>query len=171
MPHSREATLLKQDAFLASLIKTGSVKQSLESADVKHATFAMWKFRDTHGFKERFARSLEIRNDARLEALEEQMFAALEWVSLPENYDKLIRYPTLLMFALKAGRPMYRDSNQVVAAGAADLLSAITKLSDGEKAPAPEVLSPLAVSDSEGACEINHTLDSQLTEILSREDK
>ena len=120
----------RQVAFLESFTESLSCAQACRAISETYASVQGWRRNDTNGFKSKYM----VANERRLDNLEERMFNVIEWATREENFKDALRYPTLLMFALKAGRPMYRDSVQA-ATGAADLLAAISKLSDDDESP------------------------------------
>lgn len=132
----------RQDRFIIEFEESISIAQCCRSLNESYGAVMQWKARDTMSFRVRFTAA----NERRLDNLEERMFNVIEWATKEENFKDALRYPTLLMFALKAGRPMYRDSVQV-ATGAADLIAAISKLDDVQVSPA-QVDSPLDVPES-----------------------
>ena len=116
-----------QTKFLEQFEESLNIKEACAALTIKPNKVGQWRSRDVNGFRAKFLAA----NERRLDNLEERMFDVIAWSTREENFAQALRYPTLLMFALKAGRPQYRDSVQA-ATGAADLLSAITKLSDAE---------------------------------------
>lgn len=121
-----------QTLFLEEFALSLNIKQACEAVHIPVGNVQKWRTRDTQGFRAKF----NATNERRLDNLEERMFQVIEWSTKEENFAQALRYPTLLMFALKAGRPQYRDSVQA-ATGAADLVSALSKLSDADEAAPP----------------------------------
>ena len=132
MPGNPGSIMDAQNHFLAAFEVALSAAEACRTSKVSYSTLQGWRKNDTQGFRTKFLAG----NERRLDTLEERMFNVIEWSTREENFAQALRYPTLLMFALKAGRPMYRDSVQV-ATGAADLLTAISKLNDGATSPEP----------------------------------
>lgn len=166
------STTVAQDVFLTHFeANSMGIQATCDATKIKQATVASWRKRDTNGFRAKFTAA----NERRLDELEERMFAVIDWATQPDNFKDLLRYPTLLMFALKAGRPMYRDSVQV-ATGAADLISAITKLNDTDGTELPETSNldedprgrPIPLDQKQSAG-LSKVLDGQLKEILGSE--
>ena len=123
-----------QDRFLEAFAESLSIQDAAKAARVGVTTIGTWRTKDVLGFRALFNSA----NEARLDNLEERMFRVIDWATQEDNFAQALRYSTLLMFALKAGRPQYRDSVQA-ATGAADLVSALAKISDtdgaGESTP------------------------------------
>lgn len=127
------AVRTRQDKYLEVLVHCVSEQAACKEANISRTTVERWRHNDVEGFNARYA----VANEARLNRLEDRMFECLDWATTPENFEKLLRYPTLYMFALKAGKPQYRDSVQS-AGGAAELLQALTKLQDNDAPPPPD---------------------------------
>lgn len=119
------STKQNQDRFLEAFAASLSITAAAKEVNVGVNTVGNWRRNDAEGFRARFNQT----NESRLDNLEERMFQVIGWATREENFAQALRYPTLLMFALKAGRPQYRDSVQA-ATGAADLVSALAKISD-----------------------------------------
>ena len=163
-----------QDKFLEAFANSLSCAQACREVNESYARVQGWRRNDTNNFKALFLAA----NERRLDNLEERMFNVIEWATREENFAQALRYPTLLMFALKAGRPMYRDSVQV-ATGAADLLAAISKLSDSDESPAqsdkPEdeplkrpIEGHLPLTSAQ-QYQMKEKLDSELKDILGKD--
>jgi len=89
-----------------------------------------WLREDVRGFSARY----EEANRDRLHNLESRMFDVLQWASDPDRYDKLLRYPTLLMFALKGGFPeKYGEKGTIGADDAKKLFDELMKMKDDPK--------------------------------------
>ena len=52
-------------------------------------------------FRNRFADASQVR----AESLEERVFAVVEWATQPDQFEKALRYPTLILRALEAAKP------------------------------------------------------------------
>ena len=121
------STEQNQNKFLDAFCNSLNITRAANEVGIGVSTVGSWRRTDAYGFRARFNQA----NESRLDNLEEGMFSVVGWALKEENFAQVLRYPTLLMFALKAGRPQYRDSVQA-ATGAADLVSALAKLSDAE---------------------------------------
>ncbi len=163
-----------QARFLEHLESAVSIQAACKSAGVSATTVSRWRTADTNGFAAKFA----MANEQRLNLLEDRMFQCLDWATTPENFDKLLRYPTLYMFALKAGKPQYRDSVQS-AQGAADLVAALAKLNDADGDVVPKVEDNTQMDDNrrkiiitqENHQKLEGSVSDQLKEIFGyRED-
>lgn len=117
----------RQDKFIEEFESSVNITAAAKVCGIGLTTITTWRNKDVEGFRARFNQA----NESRLDNLEERMFSVIEWATKEENFAQALRYPTLLMFALKAGRPQYRDSVQA-ATGAADLVSALAKISDAD---------------------------------------
>ncbi len=161
------STKQNQEKFLAAFENSISAKQASRESGINYQTMMNWKTKDQDGFRARYVAS----NERRLDNLEENMFDVIGWATQEENYARVLRYPTLLMFALKAGRPQYRDSVQV-ATGAADLISAITKLNDGDKQEDTSNVTPtheIPITKSQ-VQKLEGSISDQLKDIFTHEE-
>ena len=98
---SPEDVLARKDAFLASFEESVTDKEACEKAGISRATLYRWLQED-----EEFAARVQSAEGARAKNLEARMFNVLDWAtSDAEKYDKILRYPNLLMFALRGLLP------------------------------------------------------------------
>lgn len=166
----------KHDRFIRTFEQSISCAAACRAEDIPYSTLQSWRSKDLYGFRARYMAA----NERRLDNLEERMFDLLNWATEEGNFAQALRYPTLLMFALKAGRPMYRDSVQA-ATGAADLLAAIAKLSDAHDNPAQpdepvneEALKrgipPDVTLTPKQGFDLRKKLDKELRDILAKEE-
>jgi hypothetical protein len=98
---SPEDVLARKDAFLASFEESVTDKEACEKAGISRATLYRWLQED-----EEFAARVQSAEGARAKNLEARMFNVLNWATQDETkYDKILRYPNLLMFALRGLLP------------------------------------------------------------------
>ena len=98
---SPEDVRARKDAFLASFDESVTDKEACERAGISRATLYRWLQED-----EEFAASVQSAEAHRARNLEARMFNVLDWAtSDAEKYDKILRYPNLLMFALRGLLP------------------------------------------------------------------
>ena len=96
-------TAQKQQMFLDALREAGTLRKSAELAHVGRSTVAQWRADNVNGFRARFDEALDDFADK----LEAKMFELLGEMRVGHN-------PTLLIFALKALRPIkYRELTQI----------------------------------------------------------
>ena len=108
--HSGQTLKDKQDLFLAALMESVSDKEACAKAGISRTTIYGWIKREAENpppedsgptFTERLAEVEVLRG----KNLESRMFAVLDWATEEEQYEKLLRHPNLLMFALRGLMP------------------------------------------------------------------
>ena len=112
----------KQRLFLDAVRGVGTIRKAAEIAHVGRSTVQVWRQENVNGFRGLF----EEAQDDFVDGLEAKMFALIDEMKVGHN-------PTLLIFALKAARPLkYRELTQVPDEAARDLLR---KLEEWQKKP------------------------------------
>lgn len=102
----------RQKLFLDALRTMGTIRKAAALAHVGRSTVDKWRSDNTNGFRALFDEALDDFADG----LEDKMFALLEEMKVGHN-------PTLLIFALKAARPLkYRELTQIPDDHARELL-------------------------------------------------
>ena len=102
----------KQELFLDALKEVGTLRKAAVAAHVGRSTIQKWRADNVNGFRDRFDAALDDFADL----LETTMFDLINEMKVGHN-------PTLLIFALKALRPLkYRELTQVTDEKAQDLL-------------------------------------------------
>ena len=96
-----ETTRDRQDRFLEAQATAITDTEACKVAGISRNTFYRWIKEDTEGFNERLAEVAPQRG----RNLETLMFDVLAWANTPERFDKLLRYPTLLLRALAGNIP------------------------------------------------------------------
>ena len=100
-PPRGESTHDRQDRVLACLVDAISDTEACRVAGIARQTFYRWIKDDVEGFVERLA-EVQPQRGRNLETL---MFDVLQWANTPERFEKLLRYPTLLLRALAGNMP------------------------------------------------------------------
>ena len=130
MPRSGETIGDRQERFLLVFRETVNVKEALAAAGIHPSTLSRWITGDMEGFTAKYDEADKVR----LKNLEERMFDVLNWASDPERYDKILRYPNLLMFALKGAFPeRYGDKGTIGQDEARRLFDELMKMKDDPK--------------------------------------
>ena len=105
-------TGFRQQLFLDAIKEVGTLRKAAAAAKISRSTVAKWRADNTDGFRERFNEAMDDFADS----LEAKMFELLGEMRVGHN-------PTLLIFALKALRPLkYRDLTTVPDEHARELL-------------------------------------------------
>lgn len=92
----------RQDAYLDVLAESITDVEACAAAGVSRRTVYRWVAEDTEGFNERLL-AIEPLRGKNLESL---MFTVLHWATaVEERYEKMLRYPSLLQFALRGLMP------------------------------------------------------------------
>ena len=105
-------TARRQQLFLDAIKEVGTLRKAAAAAHISRSTVAKWRADNTDGFRERFNEAMDDFADS----LEAKMFDLLGEMRVGHN-------PTLLIFALKALRPLkYRDLTTVPDENARELL-------------------------------------------------
>ena len=126
-------TGMRQQLFLDAIKEVGTLRKAAAAAHISRSTVAKWRSENTDGFRERFNEAIDDFADS----LEEKMFDLLAEMKVGHN-------PTLLIFALKALRPLkYRELTTVPDENARELLRKL------EQFTAQAVGSGAAVDDSQ----------------------
>lgn len=100
--HSNETVKERQDLFLAAIVDSETDLEACAKAGIHRATLYNWIKSDSNDFNARLAEA----EGPRGRSLEQKMFAILNWATeTPEKYEKILRYPNLLMFALRGVLP------------------------------------------------------------------
>ena len=98
---SPEDVRARKDAFLASFDEAVTDKEACAKAGISRGTLYRWLNDD-----EEFATRLQTAESSRARNLEARMLNVLDWATgSEEKYDKILRYPNLLMFALRGLLP------------------------------------------------------------------
>ena len=98
---SPEDVRARKDAFLTTFEEAVTDKEACDKAGIARATLYRWLQED-----EEFAGRVQQAEGQRAHDLEARMFNVLDWAtSDAEKYDKILRYPNLLMFALRGLLP------------------------------------------------------------------
>lgn len=93
----------KQQLFITALRESGTIRKAAELAHVGRSTVQRWREENINGFRGQFDDAMDHFTDG----LEDKMFALLGEMKVGHN-------PTLMIFALKALRPLkYRELTQV----------------------------------------------------------
>ena len=114
----------KQALFLQAFRDTGTIRKASALAEVGRSTVQRWRTDNVDGFRARFDEALDDFADG----LEAKMFEMLAEMKVGHN-------PTMLIFALKALRPLkYRELTQIPDENSRDLLR---KLEQWQQSPGP----------------------------------
>ena len=120
----------RQERCLIAFRNSVTDGEAAKAAGISRDTLYRWIREDVDGFSARYDEA----NRNRLANLESRMFDVLNWASTPENYDKLLRYPNLLMFALKGAYPeRYGDKGAIGQDEAKRLFDQLMKMKDDPK--------------------------------------
>jgi len=95
-----DARKQRQSHFLEILRENIAESEACTQAQITADTVSRWKHDDPD-----FMAEYERATDNRMRNLEEGMWSALDWMLQPERYSQLVRYPSLLQFALRGGMP------------------------------------------------------------------
>ena len=138
-----------QKKFLTAFEFALSIGDACQASGVSERTVLRWR-RDDEAFMEAFTRTDESRGDF----LEERMFNILDWATAPEQYERILSKPTLLVFAIKgAKRAKYGESGSGSSEAVQKLVDMVTKLSDTTpvqtEESVTETVSPRVESDLE----------------------
>lgn len=102
----------KQELFLTALKEVGTIRRAVVVAKTGRSTVDRWRKDNVNGFRARFDEAMSDFADM----LEAKMFDLIGEMKVGHN-------PTLLIFALKALRPLkYRELTQIPDENARDLL-------------------------------------------------
>ena len=122
-----------QTRFLTAFKECGTLRKAAVAAKVGRSTVAKWRADNTNGFRAHFEDALDDFADD----LEAQMFTMLKDMKVGHN-------PTLMIFALKALRPLkYRELTQIPDDHARELLRKLEMLNAVPSVVADKPLSPL----------------------------
>ena len=92
----------RQDRFLEVILDSVTDTEACKLAGIARKTLYAWIADPEDDFTDRLAAVEAPRG----RSLEQRMFAVLDWATeTPEKYDKILRYPNLLMFALRGLLP------------------------------------------------------------------
>ena len=119
MPSPSSPTITeKQSNFLTALKEVGTMRKAAAAAHVGRSTVDSWRKENLNGFRALFDEALDDFADK----LESKMFDLLDEMRVGHN-------PTLLIFALKALRPLkYRELTQIPDSHAAELMRKLEAL-------------------------------------------
>jgi len=98
---SPEDVRARKDSFLTEFAEAVTDKEACAQAGISRNTLYRWLSEDDD-----FAARLQVVEGQRARNLEARMFSVLDWATASEEkYDKILRYPNLLMFALRGLMP------------------------------------------------------------------
>ena len=121
----------RQTRFLIAFRNSITDTAACKAAGISRESLYRWIREDVNGFA---ARHAEADRD-RAHNLEATMYDVLSWASTEAGFEKLLRYPTLLMFALKGSFPeRYGDRTTLGAETARQLIDELMKMKDDPKA-------------------------------------
>lgn len=147
---SGEARADRQNRFLIAIRDSISCSEACKAAGVARSTIYKWIREDTDGFAARY----EEANQDRVRNAEALMYEVLQWAHTPERFEKILRYPTLLMFALKGNMPeKYGERTTLGQETARQLVDELMKMRDDSAPKATEAVK---------------TVDDQLDDIFGR---
>ena len=120
----------RQTRFLIAFRNSITDTEACAAAGISRESLYRWIREDVNGFT---AKHAEADRD-RAHNAEATMYDVLAWANTPERYEKLLRYPTLLMFALKGQFPeKYGDRTTLGQETARQLLDELMKMKDDPK--------------------------------------
>jgi DNA-binding GntR family transcriptional regulator len=127
MSRAGETVEDRQNRALIALRQAVTLKAAAQAAGVNPSTIYSWIRNDLHGFSARYDEA----NRDRMDNLEGRMFDVLNWATGEENYEKTLRYPNLMMFALRGAFPeRYGDRSVMGSEDAQKLLEELRKMKD-----------------------------------------
>ena len=120
-----EAKLGRQQQYLEALEHSISDVEALREVGITRRTLDYWMKEPEFLLKYRDSTQTRGNN------LEEGMFAVLEWGIQPDRYQQILRYPSLLMFALRGLKPEKYAERTLLAYGQAqDDLKSLLNMDD-----------------------------------------
>ena len=108
-----ETKLDRQNRYIETLEYCISDLDALHAAGIKRRTLDLWLKEDE--FSQRYREATYTRANN----LEEGMLDVLNWAIQPDRYSQILRYPSLLMFALRGLKPEKFAERTLLAAGQA----------------------------------------------------
>ena len=103
----------RQDRYIETLQYSISDKDALDAANIKRRTLEEWLKEPE--FNQRHREATYTRGNT----LEEGMLHVRDWAVQPDRYSQILRYPQLLMFALRGLKPEKYAERTLLAAGQA----------------------------------------------------
>jgi hypothetical protein len=131
----------RQASFLAVFSESIYDTEACEKAGISKETLYRWLRED-----ESFAVRVQELEAGRARNLESSMLDVLRWATLDEaRYEKLLRYPALLMFAIRGALPdKYGERATVGADDAKKIIDELLRMRDD---PTVKVTDGLALED------------------------
>ena len=131
----------RQARFLAVFADCIYDSEACEKAGISKETLYRWLRED-----ESFATKVQELEGSRARNLESAMLDVLRWATLDEaRYEKLLRYPALLMFAIRGAMPdKYGERATVGADDAKKIIDELLRMRDD---PTVRVTDGLALED------------------------
>ncbi len=131
-----EATRLAQERFIHAFMVSITDKEALTATGVSASTVSRWKRENVGGFMDRY----RVASEERIRNVEALAFDVVKYFgSIEERYEKILRYPTLLLRLLAAHDPRYRPETAGQTDEANRTMEILTKMPDNpEQVATPE---------------------------------